>query len=276
MGQKVHPVGFRLGAIKPWESEWFTVGTYADDLHNDFKIRDFIKKDLYHAGIANIFIERKGNQVKINIFAARPGIIIGKRGKEVDKLKERLQAMAPGREIFLNIKEVRKPELSAQLVAENIAMQLLRRVVFRRAMKKAVSTSIRFGAKGIRVRCSGRLAGAEIARNEWYLEGRVPLHTIRANVDYGFAEAKTTFGIIGVKVWIYLGDVHFGREARRIEEQRKLRSQMKVEEAVEAAKADLAEEGLDSDRVTEPVPEPGIETVDSDGLDFETPEDGAS
>ena len=256
MGQKVHPIGFRLGAIRQWESDWFTVGTYADDLHSDFKIRNFIKKDLYHAGIANIFIERKGNQVKINIFAARPGIIIGKRGKEVDKLKERLQKMLDGREIFLNIKEVRKPELSAQLVAENIAMQLLRRVVFRRAMKKAVSTSMRFGAKGIRIRCAGRLAGAEIARNEWYLEGRVPLHTIRANVDYGFAEANTTFGIIGVKVWIYLGDVHFGREARRIEAQKKLRDQLKIEEAVSAAKADLVTENLDGDGVVESAPEP--------------------
>ncbi|HEB72142.1 MAG TPA: 30S ribosomal protein S3 [Nitrospirae bacterium] len=240
MGQKVHPVGFRLGTIKTWDSNWFAISSYADHLHSDIGIRNFIKKDLYHAGIASIQIERKGNQVKINIFAARPGIIIGKKGQEVDRLKESLQKALVGREIFLNIKEVRKPELNAQLVAENIALQLVRRMAFRRAMKKAVSTTMRFGAKGIRVNCGGRLAGAEIARTEWYREGRVPLHTIRANIDYGFAEANTTFGIIGVKVWIYLGETYFGREARRLEEQRKLRSQLKVEEAVEAAKADLA------------------------------------
>ncbi len=242
MGQKVHPIGFRLGAIRTWESNWFTVANYADNLHSDIRIRDFIKKDLYHAGIANIHMERKGNQVKVNIFAARPGIIIGKKGQEVDRLKKRLQKLLPEREIFLNIKEVRKPEINAQLVAESIALQLVRRVAFRRAMKKAVSTSMRFGAKGIRINCAGRLAGAEIARTEWYREGRVPLHTIRANVEYGFAEAKTTFGIIGVKVWIYRGDIHFGREARRLEEQRKLRNQLKIEEAVEAAKADLAQQ----------------------------------
>lgn len=244
MGQKVHPIGFRLGTIKTWESNWFSTTSYADDLHSDMEIRKFIKKDLYHAGIASILIERKGNQVKVNIFAARPGIIIGKKGQEVDRLKGRLQKLLVDREIFLNIKEVRKPELNAQLVAENIALQLVRRMAFRRAMKKAVSTTMRFGAKGIRVNCGGRLAGAEIARTEWYREGRVPLHTIRANIDYGFAEANTTFGIIGVKVWVYLGETFFGREARRLEEQRKLKSQLKVEEAVEAAKADLAKGGI--------------------------------
>jgi len=239
MGQKVHPTGFRLGTIRDWESNWYTEGSYSDFLHGDLKVRKFIKKELYHAGIANIQIERKGKQLKINIFAARPGIIIGKRGQEVDKLKEQVQKRFPDREIFINIKEVRKPELNAQLVAENIALQLERRVAFRRAMKKSVSTAMRFGAKGIRINCAGRLARAEIARTEWYREGRVPLHTIRADIDYGFAEAKTTFGIIGVKVWLFLGEIYTGRDARRLEEQRKLRSQKQIEEAVEAAKADL-------------------------------------
>ncbi len=241
MGQKTHPVGFRLGIIKDWESNWFAKGSaYADYLHSDFKLRTFIKKRVYHAGIASTQIERKGNQVKINIFAARPGIIIGKKGQEVDRLKKALQKMIPGSEIFLNIKEVRKPELSAQLIAENIALQFERRVAFRRAMKKSVISTMRFGAKGVRISCSGRLAGADIARTEWYREGRVPLHTIRANVDYGVAESKTTFGIIGVKVWVFLGEIYFGREARRIEEQRKMKSQMQIEQVVEAAKADLA------------------------------------
>jgi|TARA_B100000959_G_scaffold287499_1_gene373092 small subunit ribosomal protein S3 len=239
MGQKVHPIGFRLGTIKDWESSWFTKTSYAENLHEDFKLRKFIKKDLYHAGITTILLERKGNQLKINIFAAKPGIVIGKRGQEVDRLKKELHAMLPGRDIFLNIKEVRKPELSAQLVAENIALQLERRVAFRRAMKKSVGLTIKFGAKGIRINCAGRLGGAEIARTEWHREGRVPLHTIRANIDYGFAEASTTFGLIGIKVWIYLGDQFFGKELRRLEEQKKLRDQIKVEEAVEAAVAEV-------------------------------------
>ena len=224
------------------ESNWYNTNTYADDLHSDLKLRNFVKKELYHAGISNIQIERKGNQIKIRIFAARPGIIIGKKGKEVERLKKRLQAMASGREILLDIKEVLKPELSAQLVAENIALQLERRVMFRKAMKKAVSTAMKFGAKGVRINCAGRLGvvGAEIARTEWYREGRVPLQTIRADIGYGFAAAKTTTGIVGVKVWICNGEKYFGREARRLEEQRRLRSQLKVEEAVEAAKADMA------------------------------------
>lgn len=240
MGQKVHPIGFRLGTIRNWSSNWFAEGPYADNLHSDIRIRGFIKNALYHAGIGDIQMERKGKQLKINIFAARPGIIIGKKGQEVDRLKGRLQKMLPGKEIFINIKEVRKPEINAQLVAENIATQLVRRVAFRRAMKKAVSTAMRFGAKGIRVRCGGRLAGAEIARTEWYHEGRVPLHTIRADIDYGVAEAKTTYGVIGVKVWVYQGDIYIGKEARKLEERRKLRDQKQIEEAVEAARADLA------------------------------------
>ncbi|VAX17796.1 SSU ribosomal protein S3p (S3e) [hydrothermal vent metagenome] len=240
MGQKTHPIGFRLGIIKNWESNWYTKSSYIAFLHGDLKIRGFIKKNLYHAGVAHVQIDRKGKQIRINIFAARPGIIIGKKGQEVDRLKVNLQKLAPDSEIFLNIKEIRKPELNAQLIAENIALQLVRRVAFRRAMKKAVATAIRFGAKGIRVNCAGRLAGAEIARTEWYRDGRVPLHTIRANVEYGFAEAKTTFGLIGVKVWVFTGEVFFGREARRMEEQKKMRSQKQLEEAVEAAKAELA------------------------------------
>jgi len=248
MGQKTHPTGFRIGIIKKWESSWYAEGaSFAENLHSDIKLRKFVKKELYHSGVASVQIERKGKQVKVNIFSAKPGIIIGKKGQEVDKLKANIQKMLPGQEVFLNIKEERKPEINAQLVAENIAMQLERRVAFRRAMKKAVSTALRFGAKGIRVNCSGRLAGAEIARAEWYREGRVPLHTLRADVDFGFAEARTTFGVIGVKTWVYKGDVYFGKDARRLEEQRKLRSQKQIEEAVEAAKADLAVEGAGAD-----------------------------
>lgn len=239
MGQKTHPIGFRLGIIKSWKSNWFTKASYADFLHEDIKIRNYIKKLLSHAGISHVEIDRKGKQIKINIFAARPGIIIGKRGQEVDRLKTTIQSMVPDSEIFLNIKEIRRPETNAQLIAENIALQLIRRVAFRRAMKKAVATAMRFGTKGIRVNCAGRLAGAEIARTEWYREGRVPLHTIRAEIDFGFAEANTTFGIIGVKVWVFSGEVYFGREARRLEEQRKMRDQRQIEEAVQAARAEL-------------------------------------
>lgn len=247
MGQKVHPTGFRLGVIRDWNSNWYAEGPFADNLHSDLKIRKHIKRQLAHAGISSIQIERKGKQIKINIFAARPGIIIGKKGQEVDRLKGQLQKMLPEKEIFINIKEVRKPEVNAQLVAENIALQLERRVAFRRAMKKSVGTAMRFGAKGIRINCAGRLAGAEIARTEWYREGRVPLHTLRADIDYGFAEAKTTFGIIGVKVWVFLGEVYTGREARKLEEQRRLRDQRQIEEAVEAAKAELAEKASEGD-----------------------------
>jgi small subunit ribosomal protein S3 len=239
MGQKTHPIGFRLGVIKKWDSNWYAEGTYVESLHSDLRLRRYIKKELYHAGISSVQIERKGKQVKINIFAARPGIIIGKKGQEVDKLKAQIQKMLAGKELFLNIKEERKPEISAQLVAESIATQLERRVAFRRAMKKSVSTAMRFGAKGIRINCSGRLAGAEIARMEWYREGRVPLHTLRADIDYGTAEAHTTYGIIGIKVWIFRGEIYFGKDARRLEEQRKIRSQKQIEEAVEAARAEM-------------------------------------
>ena len=207
MGQKVHPTGYRLGVIKTWSSKWFAKKKeYSDFLHEDIKLRKIVKAKLFHAGVSKIDIDRAGNRVKINIHTARPGIIIGKKGAEVDKLKKELETLT-GKQIYINIMEVRKPEMDAQLVAENIALQLERRVAFRRAMKKSVTSSLRFGAQGVKIACAGRLAGAEIARSEWYREGRVPLHTIRADIDYGFAEAKTTYGQIGIKVWIYKGDV---------------------------------------------------------------------
>ena len=206
MGQKVHPKGFRLGVIEGWEARWFAEREYASLLHDDIKVRNFIKKRLHHAGIAKIELERAANKAKVNIHTARPGIVIGKKGAEIEKLKTEL-AKLTDREIYLNIHEVRRPDLDAQLVAENVALQLERRVAFRRAMKESVARAIRMGAQGVKVRCSGRLAGAEIARTEWYREGRVPLHTLRADISYGLAEARTTYGIIGVKVWIFRGEV---------------------------------------------------------------------
>ena len=206
MGQKTHPTGFRLGIIKTWSSRWYEEKNYAKWLHEDLKLKGFIKKKLHHAGVSYIEIERAANKAKINIHTARPGIVIGKRGAGVETLKKDVQALTDN-EVFLNIIEVRKAETNAQLVAENIATQLERRIAFRRAMKKAVQTALKFGAKGIRVACSGRLGGSEMARYEWYREGRVPLHTLRADIDYGFAEAKTTYGKIGCKVWIMRGEV---------------------------------------------------------------------
>jgi len=206
LGQKTHPIGIRLGIIKTWDSRWFAKKDYRDLLHEDLSIQRYIKDKLYHAGIPKIEIERKGQKLRVIIHTARPGIIIGKRGVEVDRLKKEIEAMT-GKEVTVDIKEIRKPEIDAQLVAENIALQIEKRVAFRRAMKKAVASAFRFGALGVKVSCAGRLAGAEIARTEWYREGRVPLHTFRADIDYGFAEAKTTYGRIGVKVWIYKGDV---------------------------------------------------------------------
>jgi small subunit ribosomal protein S3 len=206
LGQKVNPIGFRLGVIKTWDSKWYAEADYAKNLHEDLKIRQFLKKRLYSAGISKIEIERAANKTKINIHAARPGLIIGKKGVEVEQLKKDLAAITT-KEVFININEVRKPELDAQLVAENVALQLERRIAFRRAMKKSVTSTLKFGAKGIRITCSGRLGGAEMSRTEWYREGRVPLHTLRADIDYGFAEAKTTYGIIGVKVLIFKGEV---------------------------------------------------------------------
>jgi small subunit ribosomal protein S3 len=206
MGQKVHPVGFRLGVIRSWDSKWYEEKNYAQWLHEDIKLREFVKEKLGQAGISRIEIERAANKVKINVHTARPGIVIGKRGAGIETIKKDLQALTQN-EVYLNVVEVRKAETDAQLVAENIATQLERRIAFRRAMKKSVQTALKFGAKGIRVACSGRLGGAEMARYEWYREGRVPLHTLRADIDYGFAEAKTTYGKIGCKVWIMRGEV---------------------------------------------------------------------
>ncbi|MFQ5903033.1 MAG: 30S ribosomal protein S3 [Candidatus Binatia bacterium] len=206
MGQKVNPIGLRLGINKTWSSNWFAKKNYSELLHEDIMIRKCIKDQLYHAGISRVEIERAGDRVRVNIHTARPGIVIGKKGTEVDRLRDELQKKV-GKSVSINIKEVRKAELDAQLVAENVALQLERRVAFRRAMKKAVTSTTRFGAKGIRIACAGRLAGSEMARSEWYREGRVPLHTFRADIDYGFTEAKTTYGMIGVKVWIFKGEV---------------------------------------------------------------------
>jgi small subunit ribosomal protein S3 len=206
LGQKTHPVGNRIGITRTWDSRWFLKKGYADQLIEDINIRKLIKAKLFHAGVARIEIERMGQKIRIIIHTARPGIIIGKKGAEVEKLRKELEGLT-GREAAIDIKEIRKPEVDAQLVAENIALQLEKRVAFRRAMKKAVASALRFGALGIKVACGGRLAGAEIARSEWYREGRVPLHTFRADIDFGFSEARTTYGKIGVKVWIYNGDV---------------------------------------------------------------------
>lgn len=206
MGQKVHPKGFRLGIIKFWDSNWFAKKNYGKLLHEDLEIRRYIKQKLYHAGISRVEIERATRRSRINIHTARPGIIIGKKGSEVDRLKGELEQMTQ-KQVFINIIEVRRPEVDAQLIAENVALQLERRIAFRRAMKKSVTSALRLGAKGIKIACSGRLGGAEMARSEWYREGRVPLHTLRADIEYGFAEAKTTYGVIGVKVWVFKGEV---------------------------------------------------------------------
>lgn len=206
MGQKTHPIGNRLGIIKTWDSRWYAKRGYTEQLLEDIEIRRSLKQRLYHAGVPKIEIERTGQNIRIIIHTARPGIIIGKKGAEVEKLRKELKEIT-GKEISIDIKEIRKPEVNAQLVAENIALQLEKRVAFRRAMKKSVASALRFGTLGVKIACSGRLAGAEIARTEWYREGRVPLHTFRADIDYGFAEARTTYGVIGVKVWMYHGDI---------------------------------------------------------------------
>ena len=205
MGQKVHPKGFRLGVIENWDSRWFARREYADLLHEDTKIRNFLKKRLYHAGVSKIEIERAANKAKINIHTARPGIVIGKKGAEIEKLKQELSKLTR-KESFLNIHEVRRPDLDAQLVGENVALQLERRVAFRRAMKEAVARAMRMGAQGIRIQSAGRLGGSEIARTEWYREGRVPLHTLRADIEFGFSEARTTYGTIGVQVLVFKGE----------------------------------------------------------------------
>ena len=206
MGQKTHPIGFRLGIIRDWNSKWYEDKNYAAWLHEDVALRKVVKDKLYSAGISRVDIERAAGKVKLRIFTPRPGIVIGKKGAGIEALKKELQGLSTN-EVFVNIHEVRKAEIDAQLVAENVALQLERRVAFRRAMKKAMQTATKFGAKGIRIACKGRLGGAEMARHEWYREGRVPLHTLRADIDYGFAEASTTYGIIGVKTWIFKGEV---------------------------------------------------------------------
>jgi small subunit ribosomal protein S3 len=206
LGQKVNPIGLRLNIVRTWDSIWYAGKEYSKYLQEDQKIRKFLKNRLYHAGISKINIARTGEKVRVKLHTARPGIVIGKKGSEIEVLKQDLEKLT-NRSCIVDIQEVRRPEADAQLVAENVAMQLVRRVAFRRAMKKAVNIALKFGAKGIKICCSGRLGGAEMARTEWYREGRVPLHTLRADVDYGFAEAKTTYGIIGVKVWIFKGEV---------------------------------------------------------------------
>jgi len=206
VGQKVHPYGFRLGFNRTWQSRWYGERNYSTMLHEDLDLRVELKKRLSHAGVARIDMERAANKLKLTVHTSRPGIIIGRKGAEVDKLRDDLQKKT-GREIFINIMEIHKPELEAQLVAESVALQVERRVAFRRAMKKAIESATRFGAKGVKLRVSGRLGGSEIARTEWYLEGQLPLHTLRADIEYGFAEARTTYGQIGVKCWIYKGEM---------------------------------------------------------------------
>ena len=219
MGQKVHPYGFRLGVNKTWVSKWCVRRDFPSLLMEDIKLRGHVKRTLAHAGISKVEVERSADRVRVSIHTARPGIIIGKKGLEVDRLKEDLQKMIGGnKRVTLEIKEVRRAELDANLVAQNVALQLEKRISFRRAMKKTVLSSLRFGALGIKIRVSGRLGGAEIARSEWYREGRVPLHTLRADIDYGTARANTTFGVIGVKTWIYRGDILPGDGVAKVEE----------------------------------------------------------
>ncbi|MFO8058791.1 MAG: 30S ribosomal protein S3 [bacterium] len=213
MGQKTHPIGFRLGYIKTWESKWYTdKKSYSRYLHEDYRIREYIKKKLYHAGIAAIVIERSTNKCRINIYTAKPAIVIGKRGQEVDVLRYELQRFTDS-DVFINIMEVRPAESNAQLISENVGLQIERRVAFRRAMKKAIGLAMKFGAQGVKIQCSGRLGGAEIARTEWYREARVPLHTLRADIEYGYTQARTTYGSIGVKVWVFKEEIWKGGQA---------------------------------------------------------------
>jgi small subunit ribosomal protein S3 len=206
LGQKVNPIGLRLGIVKTWESRWFGGKNYAEYILEDHKLRKYIKDKLYHAGVSRIEIERSSKRVRLRIYTSRPGIVIGKKGAEISLLKKEIEKITD-REILIDIQEVRKPEIDAQLVAENVALQIVRRVAFRRAMKRGVSSAMRFGALGVKIICSGRLGGAEMARTEWYREGRVPLHTLRADIDYGFIDARTTYGVIGVKVFIFKGEI---------------------------------------------------------------------
>jgi small subunit ribosomal protein S3 len=213
VGQKTHPYGFRLGYNKTWHSRWYAGNDYANFLHQDIRLREMLKKRLAHAGVSEIDIERAADKLRVTIYTSRPGIIIGRKGAEVDKLRDELRKFT-GREVHINIQEIQRPELDAQLVAQSISGQLVRRVSFRRAMKKAMESAFRFGAKGVKVMVAGRLGGNEIARTEWYQEGRLPLHTLKADIDYGFDEARTSYGVIGVKVWVYKGDL-LKEKARR-------------------------------------------------------------
>jgi small subunit ribosomal protein S3 len=213
MGQKVHPYGFRLRFTKPWRSRWFAKQDYANLLHEDLKLKEVLKDRTRSAGVSSIEVDRPGNKLRITIRTARPGIIIGRKGAEIDKLKQEVQKRTQ-REIYIDIQEVPKPELDAQLVSGSVALQLEKRVAFRRAMRKSVDSALRFGCKGIKVRVSGRLNGAEIARTEWYLQGQLPLHTLRADIEYGFAQAYTTYGVIGVKAWVYKGEILEARARR--------------------------------------------------------------
>jgi small subunit ribosomal protein S3 len=206
LGQKVNPIGLRLGIVKTWESRWFADKKYGEYIQQDSKLRNFVKKKLFHAGVSRIEIERSAKRIRLRIYTARPGIVIGKKGSEIERLKQDIEKTV-SQEVMIDIQEVRKPEIDAQLVAENVAMQIERRVAFRRAMKRGVTSAMRFGAQGVKIICSGRLGGAEMARREWYREGRVPLHTLRADIDYGFTEARTTYGAIGVKVYIFKGEI---------------------------------------------------------------------
>lgn len=216
MGQKVNPKGLRVGIIRDWEGRWFADKNYTELLHEDLKVRNFVKKKLALAGVPKVEIERAANRVKVSVHAAKPGIVIGRGGTEVENLRKQLEALT-GKQVAVNIVEIKKPELDAQLVAESVAQQLEKRIAFRRAMKQTVGRTMRQGAQGIKIQCSGRLAGAEIARTEWYNEGKVPLHTLRADIDYGFAEANTTYGKIGVKVWIYKGEVLPAKKVAQVE-----------------------------------------------------------
>ena len=211
MGQKVNPIGLRLGIVKTWNSCWYADREYKQFLHEDLRLKKYLKKKMYHAGISKIEIERAAKRIRVNIYAARPGIIIGKKGAEIEALKKDLGKLVKG-EIFININEVKRPETDAQLIAENVALQLERRVAFRRAIKRSVGMAMKLGVQGIKIAVAGRLGGAEIARSEWYRDGRVPLHTLRADIDYGFAEANTTYGIIGVKVWVFKGEIVVGKQ----------------------------------------------------------------
>lgn len=214
MGQKVNPIGLRVGVIRTWDSRWFAKGPlYAEQIHEDFKLREYIKKKLKHAGVARIELERAANKVKVIISTARPGVVIGKKGTGIDSLKAEVQKLTKN-EVFLNIHEVRKPDMDAQLIAENIALQIEKRVSWRRALKKAIQAGVRVGVRGIKIKVAGRLDGAEIARTEWYNEKSVPLHTLRADIDYGTSEALTTYGLIGIKVWVYKGDILTAKEVQ--------------------------------------------------------------